>query len=184
MTRALGKSRLIPGLLAGLGLALGWLVFQLYRESPDPAIDEGGAGGPAAVVEPLPPEPSFSMPPIEDFAETVERPIFSSTRRAWAEPAPQVAAPAPTSLSFVLEGVVIDSGERWALLRPEGGGEIIRLAEGGLLGGWEVIAIHPDKVSLRRDEVETVLKLIFKLAPPRVKRAPAAEGRARKRARQ
>ncbi len=184
MTRALGKSRLTPGLLAGLGLVLGWLVFELYRESPDPAIDEGGAGGPAAAVEPLPPEPSFSMPPIEDFAETVERPIFSSTRRARAGPAPEVAAPEPSGLSFVLEGVVITSAKRWALLRPEGGGDIIRLAEGGQVGGWRVIAIHPDKISLRRDEVETVLELIFKLAPPPVKKPPAKERRARKRARQ
>lgn len=184
MMRALGNSRLIAGLLAGLGLVLGWLVFELYRESPDPAIGEAGAGGPAAAVEPLPPQPSFSMPPIEDFAETIERPIFSSTRRARAGPGPQVAASAPTSLSFVLEGVVITSGERWALLRPQGGGDIIRLTEGGQVGGWEVIAIQPDKVSLRRDEVETVLELIFKRAPPPVKKAPAAKRRARKRARQ
>ena len=181
MTPPPGNSRLITGLLAGLGLVLSWLVFELYGESPDPAVDQGG--GPAPAVEPLPPEPSFSMPPIEDFAETIDRPIFSSTRRARAGPAPQVAASAPTSLSFVLEGVVITSGERWALLRPEGGGEIIRLAEGGLLGGWEVIAIHPDKVSLRRDEVETVLELIFKLAPPPVKKAPERRAR-KKRARQ
>ncbi len=182
MTRLPGNSRAIAGLLAGLGLLLGWLVFGLYRESPNPAIDE--AGGPAAAVEPLPPEPSFSMPPIEDFAESLERPIFLATRRPRAGPAPEVAEPVPTALSFVLEGVVITSAERWALLRPQGGGDIIRLAEGGQVGGWQVIAIHPDKISLRRDEVETVLELIFKLAPPPVKKPPAKERRARKRARQ
>lgn len=182
MTRLPGNSRGITGLLAGLGLVLSWLVFELYRESPDPAIGE--AGGPAAAVEPLPPEPSFSMPPIEEFAESVERPIFLATRRPRAGPAPEEAPPAPTTLRFVLEGVVITSAKRWALLRPEGGGDIIRLAEGGQVGGWQVIAIHPDKISLRRDEVETVLELIFKLAPPAVKKPPAKKRRARKRARQ
>ncbi len=182
MTRLPGNSRSITGLLAGLGLVLSWLVFEEYRGSPDPAIVE--ADGPAAAVEPLPPEPSFSMPPIEDFAESVERPIFLATRRPRAGPAPEEAPPAPTALSFVLEGVVITSARRWALLRPEGGGDIIRLAEGDQVGGWQVIAIHPDKVSLRRDEVETGLELIFKLAPPAVKKPPAKERRARKRARQ
>ncbi len=182
MTSLPGNSRAITGLLAGLGLVLSWLVFELYRESPDPAIDE--AGGPAAAVEPLPPEPSFSMPPIEDFAESLERPIFLATRRPRAGPGPEEAPPAPTALSFVLEGVVITSAKRWALLRPAGGGDIIRLAEGGQVGGWQVIAIHPDKISLRRDEVETVLELIFKLAPPAVKKPPAKKRRARKRARQ
>ena len=182
MTRLPGNFRAITGLLAGLGLVLSWLVFEQFRGSPDPAIDE--AVGPAAAIEPLPPEPSFSMPPIEDFVESLERPIFLAGRRPRAGPAPVVAEPAPTELKFALEGVVISSAQRWALLRPEGGGDNIRVAEGDQVGGWQVIAIHPGKISLRRGEVETVLQLIFKLAPSPVKKAPAKQRRARKRARQ
>lgn len=180
MTPPPAKARLIPGLLAGLCLVLGWLVFELYRGPAEPVAGDGAAADQDLALEPLPPEPTFSMPPIEDYAETIERPIFATNRRPSTTPSPQVAAPEPTELSFVLEGVVITAAERWALLRPNGGGDVIRLAEGGRIGGWEVIAIHPDRVSLRRDDAETELELVFKLPPPATQKQPTRPRRARR----
>jgi hypothetical protein len=154
---------------AGLGVvcaALGWLDLYLYTGSNGPVEPVLATERDQVEVAPLPPQPSFSMAAAEDFAEIVERPIFSPTRRppeALPETATEVDAP---SLDVVLEGVVITEAQRLALLRPEAGGPLVRVPEGERILGWAVVAVTPYSVTVRRGEEESTLELRFDTPSP------------------
>ncbi len=140
-----------------LGVALvPWLV--------DPA--DYLAAGPDAqamteVAEP-PTAPRLELPPIEQFAAIVERPIFTATRRtARRQP---VAPSAPASSGgrilgrYQVIGVVVAPGNRLVLLRRLGGAETIRLKQGEEIDGWTLVEVTRDEVVLesggRREKIE------------------------------
>jgi hypothetical protein len=126
-----------------------------------PARTEG-AGTPSA-------EPEFAMSPLEDFTETLARPLFMDTRRPpepgeepVAEEAPPPEPPKATAklAGLELSGIVITSKARVALIRKVRGGELLRLSLGEQVDGWTIDAIRPDRVILRKNEIieELVLK--------------------------
>jgi general secretion pathway protein N len=121
-----------------------------------------GAGTPVA-------EPEFAMPPLEDFTETLARPLFMDTRRPpepgeepVAEEAPPPEPPKATAklAGLELSGIVITSKARVALIRKVRAGELLRLSVGEQVDGWTIDAIRPDRVILRKNEIveELVLK--------------------------
>lgn len=95
---------------------------------------------------------SFAMPPLSAFSETVDRPLFSRTRRPAAH-----AGALPASSSFKLVAIVISAQDRHALLGFGQPRKIMRVAEEEDIGGWTVEAILPDKIIVRhadaREEV-------------------------------
>ncbi len=178
------------GLLAVMCAGLAWGLSVLYDSPIRPrAVDVPATVAADGQIEPIPAEPSFVMRPIEDFGETVERPLFSSTRSPPADAPVEVAAPEPenTDLDFILQGVVITTDQRVALIRPQSGGDVIRLQEGGKIRGWDIVAILPDQVTLRRNGNETALKIKYDAPavapkPKRPKRADRRRRRQRQRA--
>ena len=90
----------------------------------------------------------LEKPAISTFAEIVERPLFTQSRR-----------PA--------------QGGRMALLRTLATSEIVRAVEGQNVGGWEVRAIKPTQVVLQQGDDSEVIKINDATATPAAKN-PAA----------
>lgn len=143
---------MILGLL-GLTLAgvLVWQVETLLAPEPMPAAE---ADGPA-VSMPAATE-SFALPPIESYAEIVERPLFVPERR----PGPiSAAAPTPQAVAtgeLRLMGIVRARGQSRAVLRgPDG--RTVTLLPGETSRGAKVVSIADTTVVI--EEHGTVREL-------------------------
>jgi hypothetical protein len=121
-------------------------------------------------------------PPISTFSEFVERPLFAPSRRP---PPSKTAADNPTTgpkaESFDLIGVVISADERMALLQTLGTDKVLRAVEGQTVGGWEVQAIKPTQVVLKRGNASEVIKIndAADSSQPSAKSTPPASGNIR-----
>ncbi len=153
-----GRLRFLLVLLCGgLGLAV-WNQWDAPMEIDPPPPPQCAAGAPP----PLPEVTPFAPPMIEDFTEFVERPLFQADRRPPEPPedAPIEIAPAEVPAGeFVLVGVVISLSERLALIQQAGAGELLRLGVGGVVNGWSVQSIEPDRVFFTYGEILKEVKL-------------------------
>ena len=92
----------------------------------------------------------------EQLKETIERPLFSVTRRPFVEPkraARRKQKPAPRkkrSVRYKLLGVLTDRDRSVALVKILGDGKHIRVAKGDQIHGWEVDLINRHKILLRK----------------------------------
>jgi hypothetical protein len=97
--------------------------------------------------------PSFSMAPLNAYAEVVARPLFTPTRRPAAQ---QTAAGRPSDFSLV--GIVITRRERHALLEHGRPPHVDRVTPGQNVDGWTVKSIGPNSVLLAQGDRETEIK--------------------------
>lgn len=111
--------------------------------------------------------PSFPVPQLlggtaPDMSQVVSRPLFTQTRRP---PPPvalapaQAAAPVPTTNGMTLLGVLNTGTRSVALVSISGQSKPVMTAIGGTLGEWTVIAILPDRISLRTGGTTAILPL-------------------------
>lgn len=91
--------------------------------------------------------------PLDQLAATLDRPLFSPSRRP--PPAPQsfVQAPAPAALPssppiVVLLGVVMDGETARAVVRAGADKRLLRAQMGDDIDGWKVVQIDGRKVVL------------------------------------
>jgi hypothetical protein len=95
--------------------------------------------------------------PLERFAETLRRPLFSASRRAPAPPAPSAVQRAPEPPppleppSIVLVGVVADTQGAHAVIRPGPSEKMRHVKIGDEIGGWKVAEITPRRIVLALD---------------------------------
>lgn len=138
-------------LCVGLGVAL---VVELNAAAPA-AQQPASTAPPAAAALP---EISnrFTLPPLASFAEVVERPLFSSSRRPTATETQQhVDQP----LSASLAGIVISALSSSIIVAHGDPPSLMRLKQGDELDGWSISAIEPNRVLFRRGSEEQQLKL-------------------------
>lgn len=160
--RGRGLTLLLAALVAGLAYA-NWQVVRLELD-----ISPAAAG--VDPVEPFAPpalEPPAEPPPLAQFEATVQRPLFSATRRPpeadaeedgaeAAEAAGAETEPPPPELRLV--GVAIGGAARQALLRtPDEGEEWVR--EGDSVSGWQLESVGSDGVVLRAGDESRELSL-------------------------
>ncbi len=133
-------------------------------------------------VQKPPPEAPVTLPmladprPAESYAELVERPLFSESRRPYQPPPPPEEEPAappppaapPSPLRVALTSIVITPEQRIALARDLGNASMVRLEQGSTLNGWTVEQILPDKVIFVQGSEKEILELrsYGKPAPP------------------
>ena len=176
MRRSKKKQR-APLFLFFLCLFLGIFVYlQATNDGAGPTTIGTAAIEPAKIAA-LPAAQAFSMPPIEDFGETLDRPLFSKIRRP-PPPAPDAPADKPEKKQKVkvrLAGVVISPKERFALVQEPRAREITRLRVGQEIEGWVLEAILADRIVLRFGELREEVKIAGE-----VRRAP---GKRKKKAR-
>lgn len=155
--------RLLLSLMAGASLVMGGIVFT--EISARPTIPDPATSPDAGEVRvPSLPEPRAAMPAKESFAVIVDRPLFSPSRRPPAEGAAVASIPA---LEFSLFGIVISTAEPAAIIKPESGGDPVRVTEGETMSGWTVARIEADRVLVQYGATERELLLDFSApAPP------------------
>lgn len=125
-------------------------------------------------------EPAVWEPPLlEDLAETVDRPLFNKDRRPVAVDAATTAEAREEVADLSVKGVVIVGGARSALLEIRRSQRMVRALEGDRVGGWEVEAITPEGVRVRRAGrvSDLLLKDLTGQRPRAEPREPAAEER-------
>jgi general secretion pathway protein N len=127
---------------------------------------------PAQRPQRQPPPPSLAdleLSPLDSFAETLNRPLFTATRRP---PSPlerlQGQASAPTAAAkgdrvilgkYALRGVIVTPEQKLLLLRQLATGQSLRLKVGDALDDWRIAAIAPDHLILSRGDKQEKVSL-------------------------
>jgi hypothetical protein len=114
------------------------------------AVAEENQPSPAAVSNPV------AAQSLDQLSATLDRPLFSPTRRPPAPPPPvaQVVAPPPPPPpppNLVLFGVVIDGEGARAVVRAGADKKLLRAQIGDEIDGWKVSQIEGRKVVLSLD---------------------------------
>jgi general secretion pathway protein N len=107
------------------------------------ASDGDAAGNPVAVQ------------PLTQLSATLERPLFSTTRRPAPKPAAPIVSvapppPPPPPPSVVVLGIVSEDGVGHAAIRN--GDKVMRVRTGDDVGGWKVQQIEPRRLVLTLGE--------------------------------
>ena len=110
---------------------------------------------------------SFKMPPAEEYADILSRPLFNRSRRPEiAQENPQASRDNETqgtpAANISLNGVVVARGRRVALLRLDNDPKVMHVAEGQQAGGWVIEAIRADRIILRRGDTASEVALDYK----------------------
>jgi general secretion pathway protein N len=120
-----------------------------------------------------------AVQPLSQLSATLERPLFSTTRRPAPKPAaPVVSAPPPppppAPPSVVVLGIVSEDGIGHAAIRN--GDKVMRVRMGDDVGGWTVESIEPRRLVLRLGERSVDFRL-FNTQAKGVKAADATPQR-------
>ena len=157
------KRSLLPSLMAGAALVMACIIYAEVRARPTIETKVSPRAVAEGRIATLPPHRQ-AMPEKPRFSAIVERPLFSTSRRPPSEEIPVASTPAP---DFSLFGVVISTGEHFALVRPATGGDPVRVQEGEEIFGWTVGRIESDRILVKRGPTEGELLLDFTApAPP------------------
>ncbi len=109
------------------------------------------------------------LPPFEELAESLRRPLFVAARRAAPAPsqAGQVAPDGATIGRYRLTGAVTSGDRRFVMLREGYTGRVLRVPEGSDIEGWTVKSIAQDRILLGSAAGEHSVVLGPSRAPPR-----------------
>ena len=104
----------------------------------------------------------YRPPPLVSFREISQRPLFLSERRP-PEPPKVVRKPPPAPvmpLNLILEGIVLSSREKVAMLLNIRNSEVMNLTIGMQHQGWELVEIDKNRVRFERGGQSQELSLI------------------------
>lgn len=127
---------------------------------------------------------AFELPPLTEYREIVERPLFSDTRRP-APDAPEVIAesePETEEQKFTLIGVMVTPDLQIALVEADEQGKVARLKIGEKTNGWTLESVESNKVVLRKGESLRELPLVRNRPSPNRARRIAAMRKQQQRA--
>ncbi len=148
-------------LLVCIGLIL--VVYQEMAANSRPQAVRAQDGG--SSVAALPAAVQFTMTPLGDFEATVERPLFSASRRP-PDVAPVAAVVVEVEpLELELRGVIVARSGQIAILADTVSGAAVTLGQGKLYRGWTLAEIRPDRVVFRRAGQEQRFTLNYRAAP-------------------
>ncbi len=140
-------------MLMGLCAILSAIVYVEIAHGPfnRSSVSLTPPGGDIALAEPS--RAAASLPPLENFSEIVDRPLFIPSRRPIQADDGAVAGSGVTRNQFILVGVVIAAEERMAVMQRRAARDILRVVEGQQIDGWTVESITPEGVRLRHDDL-------------------------------
>lgn len=108
-------------------------------------------------------EQHFELPGLEEYAATIERPLFMEGRRPVVEDAnePEQAPVEKKPLNFKLMGVAFFPPNETVGLFVDAQGKYKRLHINDSIGGWKVSKIEPDKAIVEQEGMpQEELKLV------------------------
>ena len=140
-------------MLMGLCAILGAIVYLEIAHGPfnRSSVSLTPPGEDIALAEPS--RAAASLPPLENFSEIVDRPLFIPSRRPIQADDGAVSGSGVTRNQFILVGVVIAAEERMAVMQRRAARDILRVVEGQQIDGWTVESITPEGVRLRHDDL-------------------------------
>lgn len=160
MTLAPHLVRVLRRLLLGACVCLaGYTVFEWVRPYAPPNVAPSVREDASALLEDIS-AGAYDLPPLDAFAETLERPLFRADRRPYTAPQPVVVqepAPAPvpeTPLTeqVALRATIIIGEKRIALLHDIVNDSPLRLVRGDNVHGWTLTEVGANSVALQKDE--------------------------------
>ena len=158
MTRATVSSR-ATGILVGANVLMALVVSAQLLLPAQPSIAAAAATDDSEATLPDFGDTTITAPPVSQFVDMAERPLFYADRRT-PEPAPEEAPPPPTPLKLKLEGIAIAGGSRVAVLRNLNGNGLVQLVEGESHQGWTLDSLSAvGAVFSRNGEQRTELPL-------------------------
>lgn len=102
-----------------------------------------------------------SPPDMLAFAQVLERPLFSPTRRPPPPPKPPAPPPPPDPLANVhIFGIFVGEEEGTGGMLASIGGKVRRVTHADDVSGWKIKAIKEREVTLARGEETRVLRLV------------------------
>lgn len=167
-------------ILAWLLLA-GWIAYQLLNPPRVQSVlpDPGGNTSLDIEVEPFQPPQVVAL---DQYSETVERPLFYPNRRP-EEPEPQVVVQQPVEdepdVELTLIGVMLTDNATAALIRQEDTHQVARLNVGEAVADWELEQVAPQSVTLRKGDATRNLTLLRNQRQPSRRARVARAGRER-----
>ena len=125
-----------------------------------PGSANAAAASDAAATLPEFADTTIAAPPINQFVDMMERPLFYIARRMPEPEVEQAPPPPPVPLRLKLEGIAIAGGSRVAVLRNLNGNGLVQLAEGEAHEGWTLDEINSNSARFSRNgEQSTELPL-------------------------
>jgi hypothetical protein len=100
---------------------------------------------------------TYDIPPVNNFAQVDDRPLFSPLRKP-IEVAPELPPPPPPP-QVSLIGIIAQGQRRIALLRDPKAPLALRVDVGSKIEGWEVVEIAEDRVVLSANAVKHEVSL-------------------------
>lgn len=128
---------------------------RLQKAAPISQLSPAVPGG-----EEISPFGSFTINPLSQYDEIIERPLFLNNRRP-PEVLPETAQGQPDeSGELRLLGVILTPERMLALLQFDGSDKATRLKIGEKAAGWQLEAISAGSVLLRKGEMVKNLPLV------------------------
>jgi len=140
------------------------------------AAPPSGEAAPAATA-PAEGERQTSLNPLASIAidvlkDTVERPLFETSRRAYEPPPPpprEVSRPAqaprappPDPTYFSLAGISAGPDRSIALLKPKSNGRFLRVEAGEVVDGWKIEKVAEQEVVISKQGLQVILRIVRK----------------------
>jgi hypothetical protein len=164
-------ARYLQSFLLGLSAILAvYLLVALNRDY----VLQGDADEPAAsvgIAETTANQPS-DLPPIEEFAAIVERPLFMMDRKPYVpgiaeteQPQTPVNQNSLSNEQYLLSAIIISEDKRLALLTKQSDSKLYKLGVGESIDGWTIQDIQTREVSLNRGTESRKLELMVNTSP-------------------
>lgn len=114
--------------------------------------------------------PQFSLPPVEEFSETLARPLFYEARQPPEASAANDGDPQPQSKSsaaetLIISAIVLTGDEQFVLVQNPGNQSLKRVEKGEEVAGWSLNEIRNESVLLRKGSRTKVVPL-WRFQPP------------------
>ncbi len=132
---------------------------------PAPEATDPGSESPSQVQL-----PQFSLPPVEEFAETLARPLFYEARQPPdSSPAneldPQPQSNSGSAETLIISAIVLTGEEQFVLVQNPGKQSLKRVEKGEEIAGWSLAEIRNESVLLRKADQTKVVPL-WRFQPP------------------
>ena len=147
--------------LCGVIWILGEGMYRDYHESQAELVVGHAAQAAAAESLPAAERLTVALPSLEELTATVERPMFSQSRRPFEATADGEEPVLTSDFDVDLLGIVIWQGRRIALVRSNTDSQIITVEVGGRVAGWVAVGIEPESVRFRNGETEREVRLNY-----------------------
>lgn len=147
-------------------------VGQTESEALEAAAEIAPAGSAAKTSGPREPSPSLGANPLwgvplSALRATLERPLFSPSRRPPAPPpaalpvaeAPPPPPPEPEHPLLALLGTVVGGPQNIAVVRDQSTNSLVRVRVGEAVSGWTLRTVEPRSVTVEKDSHSVTVAL-------------------------